>query len=88
MPRPRHHKLSYIERLKSICKGKVQIVFAGKAHPNDEGGKQLIKDVVSNASKLFGEVKVVYLENYNIWLGKLITSGVSCIFSVLFFFAK
>ena len=65
-----------IERLKSICKGKVQIVFAGKAHPNDEGGKQLIKDVVSNASKLFGEVKVVYLENYNIWLGKLITSGV------------
>ena len=65
-----------IDRLKRICKGKVQIVFAGKAHPNDDGGKKLIKDVVTNASKLFGEVKVVYLENYNMWLGKLITSGV------------
>ena len=26
--------------------------------------------------KLFGNIKVVYLENYNMWLGKLITSGV------------
>ena len=65
-----------IERLKSICDQRVQIVFAGKAHPNDSGGKKLIKDVVSNASKLFGNVKIVYLENYNMWLGKLITSGV------------
>ncbi len=65
-----------IERLKQIGEDKLQIVFAGKAHPADDYGKSLIYDVVQNAKKLFGEVKVIYLENYNLWLGRIITSGV------------
>jgi len=65
-----------IERLKQIGEDKLQIIFAGKAHPADDYGKSLIYDVVQNAKKLFGEVKVIYLENYNLWLGRLITSGV------------
>jgi len=65
-----------IDRLIDIGKGKLQIIFAGKAHPADNQGKRIIYDVVQNAKKLFGEVKVVYLENYNLWLGRIITSGV------------
>jgi len=65
-----------IDRLIDIGKGKIQIVFAGKAHPADNLGKSIIYDVIQNATKLFGEVKVIYLENYNLWLGRIITSGV------------
>lgn len=65
-----------LDRLIDIGKGKLQIIFAGKAHPADNHGKNIIFDVVQNAKKLFGEVKIVYLENYNLWLGRIITSGV------------
>ena len=65
-----------LDRLINICKGKVQFVFAGKAHPNDNKGKKLIKNVVMNASKLTNNIKIIYLENYNMYLGKIITSGV------------
>lgn len=56
--------------------GKIQIIFAGKAHPQDVEGKKLIKSVFSRIRELEGEVKAVYLENYDMRLGKLITSGV------------
>lgn len=65
-----------IERLIHIAKGKIQFVFAGKAHPKDEEGKEIIKNIVSHSNELSGQVKIVFLENYNMWLGRLITSGV------------
>jgi len=65
-----------MDRLANIGKGKIQIVFAGKAHPADSNGKEIIHDVIQNAKKLFGTIKIVYLENYNLWLGRIITSGV------------
>ncbi|MBU0529911.1 alpha-glucan family phosphorylase [bacterium] len=65
-----------LERLVEIGRGKIQIVFAGKAHPADNDGKSIIYDIIQNAKKLFGTIKVVYLENYNLWLGRIITSGV------------
>ncbi len=65
-----------IERLINIGHGKVQFIFAGKAHPQDERGKQILKEIIQNANNLFGKVKIVFLENYNIWLGRLITAGV------------
>jgi len=65
-----------MERLIEIGKGKLQIIIAGKAHPNDKNGKKIIQNIVEKANTLMGKVKVVYLENYNMWLGKLITSGV------------
>ena len=57
-------------------KGKIQFIFAGKAHPNDENGKQIIENVVSSATKLIGSIEIIYLENYEMKLGQLITSGV------------
>jgi len=65
-----------LERLVNICQGQVQFIFAGKAHPKDHQGKEIIQEIVANANELYGKVKVVFLENYNMWLGRLLTSGV------------
>ena len=57
--------------------GPLQIVFGGKAHPRDFGGKKLIEKVHAGAKAVAGfGIQVVYLENYDITLGRLITSGV------------
>ncbi len=67
-----------VRRLTEIARtvGPLQFVFAGKAHPKDEPGKELIRRVVQLAGQLKGEVPVVYLENYDMELGKLLTAGV------------
>lgn len=62
-----------IERLKGI--GKFQIIFAGKAHPQDDPGKALIKRIHQAAEELKGHINVVYLENYDTAMAKLLTSG-------------
>ena len=64
------------ERLASIGQGQLQIIFAGKAHPKDSQGKEIIQGIVKSANRLFGRVKITFLENYNMWLGRIITSGV------------
>ena len=65
-----------IKRLESLGAGRVQVIFSGKAHPNDMEGKEVIRQIVSNSITMFGKVKIIFLENYNIWLGRMITSGV------------
>jgi len=65
-----------MDRLESICEGKIQIIFSGKAHPNDQEGKELIRQIVLKSKSMFGKVKIIFLENYNMWLGRMITSGV------------
>lgn len=65
-----------MDRLERIATGRLQIIFAGKAHPRDDHGKEILHDIVARANQLFGKVKIVFLENYNMWLGRLITSGV------------
>jgi starch phosphorylase len=56
--------------------GPVQLVLAGKAHPHDEPGKQLIREIFAAREQLEGHLKIVYLENYDIRLGALLTAGV------------
>ena len=69
---------SDLERLKQIAQnvGPIQIVYAGKAHPADEPGKDTIRQVFLAAKALRGAVPVVYLENYDLESAKLLTSGV------------
>ena len=67
---------SDLERLQELGQKKIQVIFSGKAHPNDKEGKDLIYEIVSKSKSLFGSIKVIYLENYDMWLGRLITSGV------------
>ncbi len=57
--------------------GGLQIIYAGKAHPQDEPGKTLIQTVVENAQKFSDSLlKIVYLEDYAWELGALLTAGV------------
>ena len=67
-----------IERLKKISSkvGPLQVIYAGKAHPQDQGGKELIKRIFRAKEALKKDVKIAYLENYDVKIGKLITSGV------------
>ena len=65
-----------MNRLESLGRNKIQIVFSGKAHPNDSEGKELIRQIVKKSQAMFGKVKIIFLENYNMWLGRMITSGV------------
>jgi glycogen phosphorylase len=67
-----------VERLKQIAHtgGPLQLIYAGKAHPRDEGGKAIIRRIFEAAAALANDVRVVYLENYDMALGKLVCSGV------------
>jgi starch phosphorylase len=67
-----------VDRLKQIAHsaGPLQLIYAGKAHPRDEGGKAIIRRIFEAAAALANDSRVVYLENYDMALGKLICSGV------------
>jgi starch phosphorylase len=57
--------------------GGLQILYAGKAHPQDEPGKALIQEVFEDAARLSNDVlRIVYLENYDWDLGAQLTAGV------------
>ncbi|HIA90648.1 MAG TPA: 4-alpha-glucanotransferase [Candidatus Poseidoniales archaeon] len=65
-----------IARLSQFGRGKIQFVFAGKAHPKDEGGKQLIANVISASKELEGKIPVAFLEDYSMDTGMAMTNGV------------
>jgi len=68
-----------IERLKNIlcCTDKpVQIIFAGKAHPADRPGQELIKRIYDISRDEAFKNKIVLLENYNMEIGRYLVSGV------------
>lgn len=56
--------------------GPLQIVYAGKAHPRDEGGKELIRRIVGHIGTLRGEVRIAYLEDYDMALARTMVAGV------------
>ncbi len=69
---------SDLERLRRLARevGPLQIVFAGKAHPYDQPGKDLIRRIFQATEALRDDIKVVYLANYDTWLARLLTGGV------------
>jgi glycogen phosphorylase len=69
--------LTDLDRLRHIAAsvGGVQVVYAGKAHPQDAGGKELIQRVFQAKEALKPHIKIAYLANYDMDLGKLITAG-------------
>ncbi|MBI4214347.1 MAG: alpha-glucan family phosphorylase [Chloroflexi bacterium] len=69
---------SDLERLQRIVQrvGPIQVVYGGKAHPRDEGGKTLIQRVFEAGASLRASVSVVYLEDYDIALGRVMCGGV------------
>jgi len=70
--------LADLDRLRQIAKnvGPFQIVYAGKAHPHDAGGKAIIRHIFQAKKALRKAVPVVFLDDYNMDLGGKITAGV------------
>lgn len=53
--------------------GRIQLVFSGKAHPNDETGKRIVSNLVAMMKRYPGSV--VFLENYDMTIGAKLTRG-------------
>jgi len=71
-----HLLFSDIERLERIGSGKLQIIYAGKAHPRDETGKRIIENIFSFRARLKDKIKIVYLKNYDMDIALRLVSGV------------
>jgi starch phosphorylase len=67
---------SDVERLVKIGKGKLQLVFAGKAHPRDDTGKKLIEKIFSIQNHLKDSISLAYLKNYDMDIALKLVSGV------------
>jgi starch phosphorylase len=67
-----------LKKLQKICQqsGGLQFVFAGKAHPKDMAGKDLIKKIVAVSRQLGMDIPIVYLPNYDMDIARLLVSGV------------
>ena len=66
-------------RLLALLKDKnhpVQFIFAGKAHPADNGGKQLIRQLIEFAQRENVQDKLLFLENYDIGMARHLVQGV------------
>lgn len=65
------------ERLRRVnSRGRIQLIFAGKAHPKDYRGKMLIEELFRYKEMFKDEIKIAYLENYDINVAAKLVSGV------------
>jgi len=53
--------------------GKLQIIFSGKAHPLDDGGKKIVENIVALTKEYPNSV--VFLENYDMTIGSMLVRG-------------
>ncbi len=68
-----------LERLAAIVNNKdrpVQIIFSGKAHPKDHGGKELIAHVTQYARRPEFRRRIVFLEDYDMNVARYMVQGV------------
>jgi starch phosphorylase len=67
-----------LDRLRTLAAqaGRLQVVYAGKAHPQDQDGKELIKRIFAAREALKNDINIIYLPNYDWVLGRILTSGV------------
>jgi starch phosphorylase len=66
------------ERLLRLLKDKerpIQLIFAGKAHPMDMPGKELIKSIIHFAAQYDVESRIIFLENYDMSMAHYLTAG-------------
>lgn len=54
----------------------VQIIFAGKAHPKDSEGKDIIRQIINFANQYNLKRQIVFLENYDINVARVMVQGV------------
>jgi phosphorylase/glycogen(starch) synthase len=71
--------LKNLDRLSKILNNKdmpVQLLFAGKAHPNDKAGQDLIKKIIAVSKRPEFLGKIIFIEDYDIFLAKKLVQGV------------
>jgi len=71
--------LSDLERLAKILCNKdrpVQIIFAGKAHPRDGGGKELIQNIIRVCRQKEARLHIVFIEDYDMCVARYLVQGV------------
>ena len=71
--------LSDLDRLSALCRqlGRpLQVVFAGKAHPRDDAGKTLIRQILEVARDPRFSGRILFLENYDINVARHMVQGV------------
>ena len=70
--------ISDVDRLVHIAEtvGPIQIIYAGKAHPRDVKGKEVIKRIYNTMKALRGKIKMAFIPDYNISIGKMMVAGV------------
>jgi starch phosphorylase len=68
--------LARVKRLLGDAERPVQLVFAGKAHPQDRGGKELIRSIVHASRDAGLRGRVVFIEDYEMRIARALTSGV------------
>jgi starch phosphorylase len=66
------------QRLKRIAadSGRIQVLYAGKAHPADAQGKALIKEIHQAGTHLNDDIKMAYIPNYDMYRARFLVSGV------------
>ena len=70
-----------VERIKEIINntnGRVQFILAGKAHPADAQGKQIIREIVRFARDTDVRHRVVFIEDYDMCVARYLVQGVDC----------
>ncbi len=68
-----------LDRLAEIVNSKerpIQIVFAGKAHPRDHGGKELIAEIIHVCRRAEFRRRIVFIEDYDINVARFLVQGV------------
>jgi starch phosphorylase len=65
-----------LEKLLSDTERPMQIIFAGKAHPRDDGGKELIRQIVQFARREDSRNRIVFVEDYDIAVARYLVQGV------------
>ncbi len=65
-----------MEKLIEIGSGRLQFIFGGKAHPQDDEGKKVIQRIIQQTERMRGKIKLVYLENYNMDVASRFIPGV------------
>ncbi len=66
-----------IDRLLEInAQGRLQIIYAGKAHPHDDNGKKLIQGIYEYRDKLKGKISIAFLPGYDMDIALKLVSGV------------
>jgi glycogen phosphorylase len=68
------HDLARLRHVQAAA-GPFQLILAGKAHPQDESGKDLIRRLFGMIRELGEELRVVYLEDYDMALAQLMVAG-------------